>query len=685
MNHYLILHDTSLSLKRGAELTILDFLDEAKRQNLSVEVDLLHNFDETKAKIDKSNVVILCSSINCRYETNLLNFLIDNSIKYVKVEFDYNFCTRRNILCKLDTSVQSCCDPNKYHLFRNVFVNAQINFFQSPKHLQSHQDFFGEAIVNPVILPPTIAVSNLKISKEKSETIPFFGDLNYIKGGNHFIESAINHPNKKYVVYGENHLHDTIPNNVTFKNLIENSEVLEILGKTKEIIIKPNWLEPSGRLAAEAFLSGCEILTNENVGTWSFDFYPNNHSQAIKEIERTPSNFWNKIKEIQVHKTTNNYIYQNVLVYKSYGGLGDIFFTLPAIYNLKKISKNLSFAIHPRLVSFFKSQIFDFEIVDETTIKSNENNFDKVIELGNYPIFNYDYDSIPYITSNKVNQHAIQHYIDALARLHPTISNKNNGYPYFNRNTNYKSPFYTLHAGAGFLLKIWPTINYANLIIKLHNLFPNLKCKIILGKEDPNPLDFISKKYNHIELITGDLHEVGDAMSEAIFHIGNDAGITHVAGAYNTPIVGIYGPTGPGSWGCFSENNEIIWGKQDQCFLSCNYHVIMNCEHKVCLNSISVDKVVNSLYDLLGKTYLNNEYKFNLVKNPFFKYEITEKDCLLKLEKNEFLLEFKDNVTHNSLINLFENNKIDSNFKKNKELLDFIFQQKIFYKIPVFL
>ncbi len=88
----------------------------------------------------------------------------------------------------------------------------------------------------------------------------------------------------------------------------------------------------------------------------------------------------------------------------------------------------------------------------------------------------------------------------------------------------------TIHPGAGFLLKIWPTQNYADLIEALFELFPSLDCKIILGKDDPNPVKLLSKEYAHIKLVTGDLHDVGEAMAGALFHIGNDAGITHVAG-----------------------------------------------------------------------------------------------------------------------------------------------------------
>ena len=75
-----------------------------------------------------------------------------------------------------------------------------------------------------------------------------------------------------------------------------------------------------------------------------------------------------------------------------------------------------------------------------------------------------------YSTHKKVKQHAIQHHIDGLAKFHKNCSNKYKEYPYFNRNTDFVNPYYTVHPGAGFLLKIWPTENYAKLIEELYQL-----------------------------------------------------------------------------------------------------------------------------------------------------------------------------------------------------------------------
>src|SRR5690606_10709623 len=268
---------------------------------------------------------------------------------------------------------------------------------------------------------------------------------------------------------------------------------------------------PSGRLAAEAFLSGCEIISNDRVGTFSFDFYPNDIDRAKEEMRETPGKFWDKIAEIASYAKRKTRSLGDVLVYKSYGGLGDIFFCIPALYVLKKVSDSVSFAVAPRLVDFFKQHLDGISVVDETICKIHEDDYDKVIELGNYPAFRgYDLPhAIKYATHKRVKQHAIGHYIDAVLKFHPQARRDHVNFPYFKRTPDFENPYYTMHAGAGFLLKIWPTENYATVIKRIREAYPILQCKIIQGPNDPNVLDYFDEKPDYVELVTGGMEDVG--------------------------------------------------------------------------------------------------------------------------------------------------------------------------------
>ena len=686
MKTILFLHDTPLSTLRGAELTIKQLIVLGEQKGYSIIHDSLKNFDKTKDSLTKANFVVVNSTSRCEYELKLIKHLIKQSVRYCKVEYDYNFCVRRNILCKVDPKIRSCCNPDKFHLFRKLFSNAAFNVFQSPKHYQSHYEFYGEAVANKLIMPPTVDVDNLHLSEIKDKnTMPFFGDLNYLKGGHEFVTFAEENPHIKCKVYGNNRLRRNTPKNIKFKEPISNTEVLKVLGKTNRLICKPVWLEPSGRLAAEAFLSGCEIIGNDRIGTFSFNFYPNNKERAIQEIKQAPENFWNKISEaLQSSTDKTQKSLGRVLVYKSYGGLGDIFFAIPAIYKLTEVSDVLDFAVAPRLVDFFSKHLKKVNVVNEKEVKEKENEYDNIYELGNYPAFRgYDLPhALKYPTHKKVNQHAIQHYIDTVSKLHIDIDNRLKVYPYFKRKEEVKKPYFVVHHGAGFLLKIWPTDKYAKLIERLHDIYPNLDCKIIKGPDDPDIEKYFSKEMPHVKMVTGGMIEVGDAMAGALFHIGNDAGITHVAGAFNVPSVGIYGPTGPGSWGSFAEHNELIWGKKGVCDVRCNYDVILNCDHKICLNSVTVNRVLEAVYKVLQSSYPE---KISFLKvNPEVQIEFSESDCLLKLREQELLMEYHSDIMKQQVENILSGKKqqVPENDTDFQQVIEVLKQQHILFNVP---
>lgn len=596
MNTILFLHDTALETPRGAELTINELILFGKKKGYATKIDVLKDFELTKNNIKEASLVVVNNTSRCDFEQNLINHLLKQKVTYIKVEYDYNFCIRRNILCTVDPKVKSCCDSDKFHLFRRLFAGSKLTIFQSPKHHQAHYSFYGEALGNFLIIPP------------------------------------------------------------------------------------------SGRLAAEAFLSGCEMITNDKVGTFSFDFYPDDKEKAISEMKQAPENFWTEIENILIGENVKVKTPKlgNVLVYKSYGGLGDIFFAIPAIYKLAKVSKSLQFAVAPRLVDFFTKYLKEVTVVNEEEVRDQEANYDTIYELGNYPAFRgYDLPhALKYPTHKKVKQHAIQHYIDTIAKLHIKIDNQLERYPYFKRHLDAKNKYFVIHPGAGFLLKIWPTDKFAQLIECLHNLFPNLNCKIIQGPNDPDISTYFTKKMKHIEYIKGGMIEVGKVMEGALFHIGNDAGITHVAGSFNVPSVGIYGPTGPGSWGSFAENNQLIWGKKGVCNIKCNYDVIINCEHHICLNSITVNRVIEALYIVLQKAYPNK--KAVLKVNPQVKSEFSAKDCLIKLNDSELLLEYHTPTMRRKVEALLKDEYTDSKDADFLQVIHVLKQQLIIFKIPVF-
>lgn len=681
----LFLHDTNLSLLRGAELTIKQLTALGIAKGFCVETNPLQDFETTKRQIENTDLVVINSTSRCAFELPVLQHLIDGKKDYVKIEFDYNFCRKRTIACTVDPECNNCCDVSKFHVYRELFAKSRLNIFQSPKHYESHREFFGAAVEKHLIMPPTVDVDALRISEEKIENvIPFFGDLSFLKGGKALLGYARENPKLQFEVYGNNRLEEEIPANVIFKPMVPNDKVLEILGQTKTFFCQPFWPEPSGRLAAEAFLSGCEIIGNDRIGTFSFDFYPNDRDRAKIEMKQTLHIFWQKMAEIlQIPKQPNPKL-GKVLVKKTSGGIGDFFFCIPALYALAEVSEQLTFALASRLVPFFGKHLPGINVIDQETALATENQYNFSVELGNYPAYIGGFklpNEIRYNLHKKVKQHAVRHYIDALAKFHPDCRT-GIAYPYFERKPNCTTPYYTIHAGAGLLLKTWPLVNFANLIGAIRQQFPELGCKIIKGPDDPNPLQLLDMRPDFVEVVTGGMAEVGEIMSGALFHIGNDSGITHVAGAFNVPTVGIYGPTGPGAWGSFAEHSETVWGKPGKCDKVCDYNVILNCGDRVCLSSITLENVMGKLYKLLQNAYPEKSSAWMF--NPNMEIYYLDSACQLKLDGNEFDINFTDVDVKRNVIRILSGDFSVANQKDMAEFIAFLQEQDLLFRIPKF-
>jgi len=76
----LFLHDTDISLKRGAELTITQLVALGEELGYIVTVEMLNNFEETKKALSDSDLIIYNSSSRCNYELVLIDYILENKI-----------------------------------------------------------------------------------------------------------------------------------------------------------------------------------------------------------------------------------------------------------------------------------------------------------------------------------------------------------------------------------------------------------------------------------------------------------------------------------------------------------------------------------------------------------------------------------------------------------------------------
>ena len=680
------LHDVERHFNGGAELSNAAIIAQAEALGYSVIYDDLTNFEETQSLVQRADITIVNNLVRCSYEMELIRYLLESSIPYVKWEHDYGLCAKRSLYCTVSPRMKNCCDSTRFKHYRDLYAKSVLNVFQSPMHYKYHAFFYGKAVTHHIILPPPIAVDAIANNWPKiKDQVLFLGHLNFVKGGYELIAYAEEHPHQNIVVYGDNRLkRRDLPKNIELRKKVSNTEAMAMLSRSEYFFFKPNMPEASGRVAAEAFLSGAKIISNDRVGTFSYDFYPESPYEAKQMMQQAPAFFWESVKNAMDNRPKQPSL-KKVLVYKNYGGLGDRFIAIPAINRLKPVSEQVTVAVPPGLVNVFKRHTEGLEVIPMKNKDDVDMTvYDEVINLGNYPKSGrFDNEGvIDYPTHHKVRQHALKHYIDAIGTFHSDIDTSFKAYPYFTKETNMEAPYFTVHPGAGFEPKWWPTDRYVAVIQTLLQQLPKYRCVVILGPNDPDPKHF---QLERVRIETGDLDAVELQLKGAQFHIGNDSGITHFSGVFNIPAVGIHGLTGPGSWSTMTSEKEIVWGKPGQCDLKCKYNVALNCTHRNCLTSISVERVLRAVYQLMQKSQIMEGSSVKYVFNPEVQLEKEANGFYLKTSEKELFLEFKEPeelILFETLVqeDLKASELPEGNFK---QLLEAMVTEALVFAIPV--
>lgn len=154
--------------------------------------------------------------------------------------------------------------------------------------------------------------------------------------------------------------------------------------------------------------------------------------------------------------------------------------------------------------------------------------------------------------------------------------------------------------GSGLLEKHkrWPISKYSKLIDKVLTI-PNTKV-ILLGSALESDLshDIIKMIENKRSVInfTGktNIIETLHLLRLCDIVVANCNGLSHLAGAVGTKVIGLYGPTDPSHTGVFSPDLTIIQKKKKCSPCYCREN-ITGCGNPTCLTDISVSEVFDSL------------------------------------------------------------------------------------------
>lgn len=169
----------------------------------------------------------------------------------------------------------------------------------------------------------------------------------------------------------------------------------------------------------------------------------------------------------------------------------------------------------------------------------------------------------------------------------------------------YGKPFVVLHTGPTWKVKEWPEDKWNELIVELKEHY---RIEAIQIGEDRTPYGETRKSpriagtRNWVGTLTMD--QTLALLSLADLFLGVDSGVLHLAGAVNTPMIGIFGPTDPA---CFlPRNNRAAGITSNVPCLGCHHdsrgpgHWQTGCANNIqCMSQLPVKAVFDACEKLL--------------------------------------------------------------------------------------
>jgi ADP-heptose:LPS heptosyltransferase len=132
-----------------------------------------------------------------------------------------------------------------------------------------------------------------------------------------------------------------------------------------------------------------------------------------------------------------------------------------------------------------------------------------------------------------------------------------------------REPFVVCHPGSGSPTKNWPADRFAHLV---HELERDTDSEVLFveGPADEETALLVRQAIESESkwLMHPPLGELLGLLSLAALYIGNDSGITHLAGAAGCPVLAVFGPTRPELWGPIGEKVRTLGGSSELSKLS---------------------------------------------------------------------------------------------------------------------
>lgn len=193
--------------------------------------------------------------------------------------------------------LEKCKDCHIKPNWLPILQGSSLIIWLSPLHRESWLFTYPELVSHPFALVPSPVSPDLffDMNTERKGAIAVSSGLVF-KGRERFVEWAEKNSETEITLLGPSE--GDLPANVKVINFVPQAEMNALYNKHKIFVHLPTTPMPFDRSVAEAYLAGCRVIGNKNIGALSWDQFWQGRAEVEKMLRLSPGQFWDVVESV---------------------------------------------------------------------------------------------------------------------------------------------------------------------------------------------------------------------------------------------------------------------------------------------------------------------------------------------------------------------------------------------------
>lgn len=262
-------------------------------KNTGAEIDIIIPQNIGSKLLKKYDLLIFSNCV--KFPKEHIEAIIKKN-PYVIFHHDYLFC-RFRLYYPGDKTCVGCPGFEWWHKF---IAGAKKNIFLSPMHREMHEIIFTKKELGPSITIPSCIDTEFWHPTEGDirmpKTVISVNGLEVFKGRYNHNEYIEKHPELQFTFVGGG-IEINKPN-VKYLPVVGQEELRKLYSQHEYFMSLPPTAMPFDRVIPEAYLCGCKLIVNENLGALSYKWDWANKEQILFYLKQAAVGFKDEIFQL---------------------------------------------------------------------------------------------------------------------------------------------------------------------------------------------------------------------------------------------------------------------------------------------------------------------------------------------------------------------------------------------------